>query len=111
MSKNEFNPLEDFAKRGTGFEGGKKRVLKFFQENGNKKDRTKFLKSEFELGGFGFYSEKVNLLTGADTSHKGIRLRYNSVTEFGIEEEYKWEELVDCIDKLIAKGEYLDERI
>lgn len=111
MCQNNFNPLEEFVKRGTGFVNGEKRVLKFLQENKNKKDRVDFLKNEFGVGGFSFSSTESNLLTRGDTNAKGITLRYNNDTDFGIEKKYTWKELVDCIDAMIEKEEYVNERI
>lgn len=32
-SENAFNPIEEFAKRGSGFAGGKKRIVDFFQRH------------------------------------------------------------------------------
>lgn len=111
MCQNNFNPLEEFVKRGTGFVNGEKRVLKFFQENKNKKDRVDFLKNEFGVGGFSFSSTEANLLTRGDTNAKEITLRYNNDTDFGIEKKYTWKELVDCIDAMIEKEEYVNEKI
>ena len=39
-----FNPIEEFAKHGSGFVNGKKRIIDFFAENENLTDRANFLK-------------------------------------------------------------------
>lgn len=111
MCKEEFNPLKAFAKRGTGFLDGKKRIYKFFLENKNNKERVDFLKKEFGTGGFAYHTSKANILTGGHTSCKGIKLEYNSSAEFNLEKEYKWKDLVDCIDEMIEKGEYVNEEV
>ena len=42
-----FNPIEEFAKQGSGFVNGKKRIVDFFSENENLTDRANFLKKEY----------------------------------------------------------------
>ena len=44
-----FNPIEEFAKHGSGFVNGKKRIIDFFAENENLTDRANFLKKEYPL--------------------------------------------------------------
>ena len=47
LQNQKFNPLYEFAKRGSGFANGKKRICNFFLGNTNKKERAKFLKEEY----------------------------------------------------------------
>lgn len=53
MCEIKFNPLEGFAKRGSGFQNGKEKIKKFFQENQNVKERAEILKNAYEPGSLG----------------------------------------------------------
>ena len=48
-----FNPIEEFALRGSGFANGKKRIQNFFLSNNGISDRVKFLKMNMELAVLG----------------------------------------------------------
>lgn len=39
-----FSPIEEYAKLGSGFSGGKERIVKFFNSNNSIADRAEFLK-------------------------------------------------------------------
>lgn len=54
--KKHFNPIAAYAMHGSGFVKGKERITKFFSENPKKSDRVTFLKKEYGVGGFGFWS-------------------------------------------------------
>lgn len=108
-----FNPLLEFAKRGSGFVGGKSRILNKFAETLDKKERVIFLAKEYGVGGFGSprTGENSYQLSGADwctpMARKKIRLTWYVPGEFEEHEElYTFEQLHDAIAELIYIGEY-----
>lgn len=50
--KKPFNPIEEYIKHGSGFSGGKQRIIKYFAENHTISEKAEFLKSEYGIGGF-----------------------------------------------------------
>ena len=46
----EFDPIEEYAKLGTGVSGGKERIKDFFEHNKNLPERIDFLKKEYGFG-------------------------------------------------------------
>ena len=70
MNKPEFDPVIEYALRGTGFVSGKKRVAKFFCKNSSKKERAKFLKDEYGVGGFGIPGNESNTIKGGSHNAK-----------------------------------------
>lgn len=111
--EKDFDPLYEFAKRGSGFAGGKSRILNFFADTMDKKERVKFLKSEYGIGGFGNPREDKNKyqLHTADYSMsiaKGkIKLSwYKPGVEKDFEAIYSFEQLHDSILECIHNGDY-----
>ena len=109
-NKEDVNPWEIFAKRGTGFVNGKQRVMEHFTKEKGKSARAKFLKGEYGVGGFAKPrgdKSKFDLWNGFSDGRK-LTIRYflpNSDEE--IEETCTYNELATVIDKLIQRNEYL----
>ena len=97
--KNWNDALRFEVSGGTSFENGKKRVYEFFRTNLSKKERAKFLKDEYGIGGGGS--------TGYQHDHdsKGLKLK---VIINGEEKErlFSWEEVADTISYLILENAY-----
>ncbi len=104
-----FDPLIEFAKRGSGFQNGKTRILKFFADNKNKQDRVKFLKDEYGYGGFAHPRRDIKTyeLHSANYTGKNIELTWFEPGKAQMDEkEYSYNELSDAIDKCITEGIY-----
>ena len=90
---------------GSGFSGGKMRIYALYQLQGDPKERAKFLKDEYGMGGHSY--------TFADGSHgfvdynaKGLYIRSY---EHDREKRLTWAEVDKALDQLIQKGEYLND--
>lgn len=94
---NVFNPLLEDAKRGSGFQNGKEKIKKFFQENQNIKERAEFLKNAYGTGGFGAIRREPNIVTGGNYSAKGIEVEYNDENCRRVNQPYKWKEVAEII--------------
>lgn len=88
---------------GSGFSGGKMRIYALYQLQGDPKERAKFLKDEYGMGGHSY--------TFADGSHgfvdynaKGLYIRSY---EHDREKRLTWAEVDKALDQLIQRGEYL----
>ena len=105
--EKEFDPVKEYAIKGTGFQNGKNRVVEFFKTNNSLKERANFLKQEYGIGGFGIPGEEPNIIKGGDHCSKGNTIEY--IDSEGARKEMKvsWEELSCKISELIEKGEYI----
>lgn len=90
---------------GSGFSGGKMRIYALYQLQGDPKERAKFLKDEYGMGGHSY--------TFVDGSHgfvdynaKGLYIRSY---EHDREKRLTWAEVDKALDQLIQKGEYLND--
>ena len=108
--KEDVNPWEIFAKKGTGFVNGKQRVLEYFKKEKGKSARADFLKHEYGIGGFATPrgdKSKFQLCDGFSDSKK-LKIAYFLPNEDEeIEETCTYSELATVIDELIQKNEYL----
>lgn len=106
MNKPELDPVREYALIGSAFQGGNKRIVKFFLENRSEKARAEFLKNEYGVGGFGFTGSKENTITGGSYNSKGNVIDY--IDESGERKriELSWTQLSDAIWDLIERGEY-----
>lgn len=91
---------------GSGFEGGKKRIIAMYQDIPDKKERVKAIKKEYGQGGAGWPLEGYGL-HGYDSFHgKGLRLCWKD--EEGEKEGYlSWNTIEAEIGALVLSGEYL----
>lgn len=100
----------DVIKRGTGFEGGKHRVIDIFENVVEPSERAKRIKKEYGLGGAGWPLEGYGL-HGYD-SFKSQGLRFQWRDEEGEKEGYaSWSSIESEIAALIMTGEYEPERV
>lgn len=108
--KTVFNPIAVYAMRGSGFVNGKEQITKFFAENPRQLDRVKFLKKEYGVGGFGFWSNDPCVVHHGMYDASGHKIEYND--ENGKMQEIKitYATLEREIDRLIASGKYMEER-
>lgn len=102
--------IVNVLKRGTGFEGGKNRVIEIFQNVLEPSERARLIKKEYGLGGAGWPLEGYGL-HGYD-SFKSNGLRFQWRDEEGEKEGYvSWASIEREIGVLILTGEYQHERI
>ena len=90
---------------GSGFAQGKERIAAYFEEDHTPKERAKFLKNEYGIGG-----QSWTFLDGShgflEYNARGIQLR--SYPD-GQEQRFSWSDAAKRIGVLIAAGKYLDE--
>lgn len=108
--KEDVNPWEIFAKRGTGFVNGKQRVLEYFLKEKGKSARANFLKREYGVGGFAEPrgdKSKFHLCDGYSDSRKLKIVYFLPDSDEEVEKTCTYSELATVIDKLIQKNDYL----
>lgn len=90
---------------GSGYEGGKKRIIAMYQDIPDKKERVKAIKKEYGQGGAGWPLKGYGL-HGYDSFHgKGLRLNWRD--EEGEKEGYlSWNTMEAEIGALLLSGEY-----
>lgn len=103
-----YDPIEDFAMHGSGFEGGKKRISDFFRKNSNKKERINFLRKEYGTGGFSGPTRKVNTVYEGLTigCQKDISIGYTNSKMEDVSIDITWSQLEKTIQSLILKRRY-----
>ena len=90
---------------GSGMSGGKGRIYGFFQEHRDEKERIRFLRDEYGIGG------RSHALSGAADSnewHDGKGLRYEK--DGCPDVTFTWEKLSRRIANLIRQDRYLTEQ-
>lgn len=97
--------IKDTLMRGSGFQGGKKRIYEIYQKVSEPSERTKKIKQEYGQGGVSWPVEGFGL-HGYDSFHgKGIRLQWRDAE--GEKEGYlSWKTVEAEIGALILTGEY-----
>lgn len=103
----EFDPIEEYAKLGSGISGGKERIKDFFEHNKNLSERIDFLKKEYGAGGFGSPERKPNTIFRADANSKGHRFSYCDQDMNEICMHITQKQVAITIEKLIERGEYI----
>ena len=109
-NKEDVNPWEIFAKRGTGFVNGKQRVHEYFTKEKGKSARADFLKHEYGIGGFAEPrgdKSKFHLCDGYSDSRKLKIVYFLPNSDEEIEETCTYNELATVIDELIKKNDYM----
>ncbi|MDE6834587.1 MAG: DEAD/DEAH box helicase family protein, partial [Ruminococcus sp.] len=97
---NRFTALHDEITRGTGFQGGKSRVQKFYEEKKpTNKEFADFLKHEYGIGGHSGSGE-ISLV---DHDSNGMFFTLDSGEKF----KFTWSEIAETTAELIDKGEYI----
>ena len=90
---------------GSGFAGGKGRIYAFFMENHTDKEKVRFLKDEYGIGG------RSHALSGAthsgeDHDGKGVHYKKQDCPDVHL----NWENVAKRITSLVQKGRYLTEQ-
>lgn len=95
--------------RGTGYENGKIRVFRYFQQTSAEKDRVGFLKDAYGTGG---HSHALSDADDSDEEHgaKGIVLSRGSLTQPYAKVTLSWPHVARRIGELIDSGRYLSPK-
>ncbi|MBO6420069.1 SNF2-related protein [Enterococcus gallinarum] len=98
--------INDLLKTGTGTVDGRIRVYLYFSQTKNLKERIQFLKGEFGWYGRTLSIEGSTFSMMDSMPSRGIRIL---ATVDGKEQEkiYKWKEIVERLEFLIAQNDYL----
>ncbi len=102
--------IREVVLRGTGFQNGRTRICKIFEDCSEPSERIKLIKKEYGLGGVGWSIEGYGL-HGYDTfKSQGIRFQWKD--KEGEKEGYaSWKTIESEIAVLILTGEYTSESI
>ena len=90
---------------GSGFAGGKGRIYAFFMENHTDKEKVRFLKDEYGIGG---RSHALSGATHSGEDHDGKGLHYKKQDCPDV--HLNWENVAKRITSLVQKGRYLTEQ-
>ena len=90
---------------GSSFAGGKGRIYAFFMENHTDKEKVRFLKDEYGIGG---RSHALSGATHSGEDHDGKGLHYKKQDCPDV--HLNWEKVAKRITSLIQKGRYLTEQ-
>ena len=90
---------------GSSFAGGKGRIYAFFMENHTDKEKVRFLKDEYGIGG---RSHALSGATHSGEDHDGKGLHYKK--QDCPEVHLNWENVAKRITSLVQKGRYLTEQ-
>ena len=107
---SNFNPLVEFAKKGSGFHNGKQRIFNAFLKFENKDERIKFLKKEYSQGGFGYPRKTQDKFELCGSWHDASVIALEWYVPYQDEKEYQaynYSQLESEIDKLIKQGNYV----
>ena len=107
LFSKEFNPIEEYAKLGSGFSGGKERIVKFFNSNNSIADRAEFLKKEYGIGGFGIPGKKMWVVHSGQTDGQGSTIEYYNENMHNIKIFVTYKQIAETINDLIERGEYI----
>ena len=90
---------------GSSFAGGKGRIYAFFMENHTDKEKVRFLKDEYGIGG---RSHALSGATHSGEDHDGKGLHYKKQDCPDV--HLNWEKVAKRITLLVQKGRYLTEQ-
>lgn len=102
--ERSFNPIEEYAKHGSGFENGKKRIKEFFKNNPSIFDRSEFLKKEYGIGGFGIPCDKPLSVHSGSSNRKGNEIEYFDENMNNVKIFASYKQLAETIESMIARG-------
>lgn len=103
----KFNPISEYAMKGSLYQDGKQRIFEYFLANKNKKDRIAFLKKEYGVGGFGFMTDKPCVVHDAMHDAKSHVIQYNDENGTNHKMIISYLQLEREIDRLITEDKYL----
>lgn len=95
--------IDKLLQRGGIVSNGKYRIYTFFDTHIDKKERIKFLKNEYGIGG------SYNGVSNEDHGGKGISFSHGDLTKPYAKILLKWNEVEKRIDRLIKSRNYLNE--
>ena len=98
----EEKAIEKVLLQGSGFEGGKQRIIDFFAEEHTGKEKINFLKNEYGTGGSSVTFSK-NLSGFTNHNSKGIEIE---VYENNEKIKLSWSKVNTSIEALIINGKY-----
>lgn len=101
-----FNPIEEYAKHGSGFQNGKQRIREFFKNNSAISDRADFLKKEYGIGGFGIPCDKPLFVHSGSSNGKGSEIEYFDENMNNVKIFATYKQLAETIDDMIVRGNY-----
>lgn len=90
---------------GSGVEGGKSRIVRFFTENHTVKEKTDFLQNEYGFSGIIDNGFSINYDSHGLTYQKGV-----SLSNIDCEILMEWSEVAKRIDTLIAENRYINSK-
>ncbi len=98
--------IETVLLRGSNFAGGKQRIVDFFADNHNAKEKADFLKNEYGTGGSSItFTESQSGFENHDS--KGIKI---DVYKVGEDIQLSWAKVAAGIERLIENGKYFEAR-
>ncbi len=105
--KYEEQDIEQTLLRGSGFVGGKQRIVDFFAEEHTSKEKQDFLKEEYGTGG---WSETFEGNRRGFSNHdsKGIEILNQGI--YGPAVRLSWAKVTKRIEELIENGKYFEKR-
>ena len=92
------------ANRGSGIEGGRARIYRFFRQSHTAKEKADFLKNEFGIGG-GSHALSGATYSGEEHDGKGLRYKKRECDSVTL----SWSKVANRIDGLIAKDRFLSQ--
>lgn len=90
---------------GSSFAGGKGRIYAFFMENHTDKEKVRFLKDEYGIGGRSHALSDATF-SGEDHDGKGLHYKKQDCPDVHL----NWENVAKRITSLVQKGRYLTEQ-
>jgi hypothetical protein len=99
--------LKNALLKGSGFEGGKKRINKYFLEDHTNKEYADFLKREYGTGGSSLLL-KTHKFSFMDYNEKGMKftVRNNDEYQYSL---LTWTDVATRIKKLVDSKEYINK--
>jgi len=107
IESKEWNPVEVYVKRGSGFRNGKERIQHYFNEHADMKEKAEFIKKEYGIGGFSFASDKPETVRSGSSDAKSHVIVYNDSKGTERKRTLTHLEVAKAITDLIRRGEYL----
>ncbi len=106
MDLSDDEIIEKVLLRGSGFEGGKQRIVDFFSEEHTAKEKVDFLKREYGTGGSSItFSDNLSGFDNHDS--KGISI---DIYEVDKKIHLSWSKVASGIEALIDNGKYFEPR-
>lgn len=94
--------------RGSGFSGGKKRIIAIYDSSMNQQERIQALKKEYGSGGW-TDSRKNSFIWGSDHDSRGISVTIKTPDRKFMREMYKWPQIDEKLQELIFAGKYVKD--